>query len=36
MRERMLLFCLLGLMLTATITLVIAPRAVTWMLALFE
>jgi hypothetical protein len=36
MRERMLLFCLLGLMLTATIILVVAPGAVTWALALIE
>jgi hypothetical protein len=36
MRERMLLFCLLGLVLAATIILVTAPRAVTWALALIE
>ena len=38
MRERVLLFCfcLLGLVLTATIILVIAPGAVTWALALIE
>jgi hypothetical protein len=36
MRERVLLFCLLGLVLTATILLVIAPGAVTWALALIE
>jgi hypothetical protein len=36
MRERMLLFCLLGLVLTATIILVTAPGAVTWALALIE
>jgi hypothetical protein len=36
MRERMLLFCLLGLVLTATIILVTAPGAVTWGLALIE
>jgi hypothetical protein len=36
MRERMLLYCLLGLVLTATIMLVIAPGAVTWALALIE
>jgi len=33
-REHVLLFCLLGLVLTATIILVIAPGAVTWALAL--
>jgi hypothetical protein len=36
MRERMLLFCLLGLVLAATIILVTAPGAVTWALALIE
>jgi hypothetical protein len=36
MRERMLLFCPLGLVLTATIILVTAPGAVTWALALIE
>ena len=36
MREHVLLFCLLGLVLTATTILVIAPRAVTWALALIE
>ena len=40
MREHVLLFCLLGLvltaMLTATIVLVTAPGAVTWALALIE
>jgi hypothetical protein len=36
MREHMLLFCLLGLVLTATIILVAAPGAVTWALALIE
>jgi hypothetical protein len=36
MREHVLLFCLLGLVLTATIILVAAPRAVTWALALIE
>jgi hypothetical protein len=35
-REHMLLFCLLGLVLAATITLVAAPGAVTWALALVE
>jgi len=36
MRERMLLFCPLGLVLTATIILVIEPGAVTWALAFIE
>jgi hypothetical protein len=36
MRERVLLFCLLSLVLTATILLVIAPGAVTWALGLIE
>jgi hypothetical protein len=36
MREHMLLFCLLGLVLTATIMLVAAPGAVTWALAFIE
>jgi hypothetical protein len=38
MREQVLLFCfcLLGLVLTATTILVIAPGAVTWALALIE
>jgi hypothetical protein len=36
MREHVLLFCLLGLVLTATIILVTAPEAVTWALALIE
>src|SRR5262249_10587881 len=36
MREHVILFCLLGLVLTATIILVIAPGAVTWALALIE
>jgi hypothetical protein len=36
MSERMLLFCLLGLVLTATVILVIAPGAVTWAVALIE
>ena len=36
MRERALLFCLLGLVLTATILLVTAPGAVTWALFLIE
>jgi hypothetical protein len=34
MREHVLLFCLLGLVLTALILLVIAPGTVTWALAL--
>jgi len=36
MRERVLLFCLLGLVLTVTMILVIAPGAVTWALAPIE
>ena len=36
MREHVLLFCLLGLVLSATTILVIAPGAVTWALALIE
>ena len=36
MPERVLLFCLLGLVLTATIIMVAAPKAVTWALALIE
>jgi len=36
MHERLLLFCLLGLVLAATIILVIDPGAVTWALALIE
>src|SRR5262249_46441825 len=36
MREHVLLFCLLGLVLTATIILVTAPGAVTWALSLIE
>ena len=36
MREHVLLFCLLGLVLTATIILVAAPGTVTWTLALIE
>jgi hypothetical protein len=36
MHERVLLFCLLGLVLTAAIILVAAPGAVTWALALIE
>jgi hypothetical protein len=36
MREHVLLFCLLGLVLTGTIILLTAPGAVTWALALIE
>jgi hypothetical protein len=36
MREHVLLFCLLGLVLIATTLLVTAPGAVTWALALIE
>jgi hypothetical protein len=36
MRERVLLFCRLGLVLTATIILLIAPGAVSWALAFIE
>ena len=36
MREHVLLFRLLGLVLTATIILVIEPGAVTWALAFIE
>jgi len=36
MREYVLLFCLLGLVLTAATILAIAPTAVTWALALVE
>jgi hypothetical protein len=36
MREHVLLFCLLGLVLIATIILVTAPGAVTWALALID
>ena len=36
MRERVLLFCLLGLVLTAAIMLANAPGAVTWALSLFD
>ena len=36
MRERVLLFCLLGLVLTATIILVTAPEAVTWGLSVID
>jgi hypothetical protein len=36
MREHVLLFCLLGLVVTATIILVAAQGAVTWALAFIE
>jgi hypothetical protein len=36
MREHVLIFCLLGLVLTAAIMLMIAPGAVTWALSLIE
>jgi len=36
MREHVILFSLLGLVLTATIMLVTAPGAVTWALAFIE
>jgi hypothetical protein len=36
MRDHVLLFCLLGLLLMAAIILIIAPGAVTWALALIE
>jgi hypothetical protein len=36
MREHVVLFCLLGLVLTAVIILMIAPGAVTWALSLIE
>jgi hypothetical protein len=36
MREHMVLFCLLGLVLIAAIMLLIAPGEVTWALALIE
>jgi len=35
-REHVLLFCLLGLVVTALIILVIAPEALIWALALIE
>ena len=35
-REHLLLFCLLGLVLTATIILAIAPGAVTWALSFID
>ena len=36
MRNRVLLFCLLGLVLIAAIMLLIAPGEVTWALSLIE
>jgi hypothetical protein len=36
MREHVLLFFLLGLVLTATVILVMAPGAVTWALSLID
>jgi hypothetical protein len=36
MREQVLLFCLLSLVLIAAIMLLIAPGKVTWMLSLIE
>jgi hypothetical protein len=36
MREHVLLFCLLGLLLTAAIILMIAPGSVTWALSFIE
>jgi hypothetical protein len=36
MREHVLLFCLLGLVLIAAIMLLIAPGAVTWALSLID
>jgi hypothetical protein len=36
MDERALLFCLLGLVLTAAIILAVAPGAVTWTMSLVE
>ena len=36
MREHVLLFCLLGLVLIATILVLTEPAAVTWALALIE
>jgi hypothetical protein len=36
MREHVLLFCLLGLVLIAAIMLLIAPEEVTWTLSLIE
>jgi len=36
MREHVLLFCLLGLVLAAAIMLLIAPGEVTWALSLIE
>jgi hypothetical protein len=36
MREHVLLFCLLGLLLTAAIMLMVAPGSVTWALSFIE
>jgi hypothetical protein len=36
MREHVLLFCLLGLLLTAAIMLMIAPGSVTWALSFIQ
>ena len=36
MREHVLLFCLLGLVLTAAMMLLIAPGEVTWALSLID
>jgi hypothetical protein len=36
MRDHVLLFCLMGLLLTAAIILIIAPGHVTWALSLIE
>jgi hypothetical protein len=36
MGGRASLFCLLGLLLTAVITMMIAPQAVTWALSLIQ
>jgi hypothetical protein len=36
MGGRAILFCLLGLLLTAVITMMIAPQAVTWALSLIQ
>jgi hypothetical protein len=36
MREHVLLFCLLGLVVIATIILVVAPGAVNWAMALID
>jgi hypothetical protein len=36
MREHVVLFCLVGLLLTAAIMLMIAPRSVTWALSFIQ